>query len=153
MSLGSARLAEGRPDFKSSGDFCPRAFDAALFMDSKFRPLFFESFAASVGLDEGIKSIFFGGVSEVLVTSASLANDGASADEGRCRSPMTFHASENSPSSGILGRLKGPHSSSARGFLRPRVTRHGFSIRSAVFGSLFHKSAPSGEKETGCPKP
>ena len=153
MSLRSARLAEGRPDFKSSGDLCNSAFDAALFRDSRFRPLFFESFAASMGLDEGFKATFFGGVSEVLTTSASLANEGASADEGRRRSPMMSHASTNSPSSGIPGRLKGPLNSSARGFLIPRVTKHGFSINSAVFGSLLRRSAPSVERETGCPKP
>ena len=146
-------MPEGLPDFQSSGEFCPRTFEAALFTLSRLRLLFLESFAASVGLDEGFEALFFRGASEVLVSSASLAKDGTSADEGRCRSPMISHASANSPSSGIPGRLKGPHNSSARGFLSPRVTRHGFSIKSAAFGSLFRKSAPSVEKETRCPKP
>ena len=119
-------------------------------MVNRLRPLFLESFAGSVDLAEGFVTPFFKGESEVLATSAYLAKDGASADDGHCRSLIMSHASANSPSSGIPGRLKGPVNYSFRGFLSPRTTVQGSFISSANFGSFFRSSTPRGAKETGC---
>ena len=121
-------------------------------MVSRLRPLFLESFTGSACLVGGFVTSFFKGESEVLATSASLAKDGTSVDDSHCMSPIASHASANSPSSGIPGRLKGPVNSSFRGFLSPQVTVQGYSISSASFKSFFHSSAPRGAKKTGHPR-